>query len=130
MGQLWLEFNAHCGYLFVPLAVLALAYWFLRREDGPAYATSLAALLVAWFLTGSVLYTLTDWRQTKHLMNQLTPMVVAAVALLAPRVPRWLRATAAVCLVVVLAFNLLTDLRLVRNFGTLRISGASDIDGW
>ncbi|HEX5045351.1 MAG TPA: hypothetical protein VFV75_20820, partial [Candidatus Polarisedimenticolaceae bacterium] len=124
------EFNAHTGYLFVPLAVLALAFWFFRREDGPGFATSLPALLAAWFLTGAVLYTLTDWRQTKHLMNQLTPMVVAAIALLAPRAPRWLRAVAAACLVVALGFNLATDLRLLRDFRSFRISGASDIDGW
>lgn len=130
MGQLWLEFNAHTGYLFVPLSVLALAFWFFRREERPGLATSLATLLGAWFLTGSVLYTLTDWRQTKHLMNQLTPMVVAAVALLSPKLPPWLRTVAAMCLLIAVGFNIAADVRLVRDFGSFRISGASDIDGW
>jgi len=130
MAEVWQEFNAHTGYLFLPLAMLALAYWFFRRTDGRGIAASLPALLAAWFLTGAVLYTLTDWRQTKHLMNQLTPMVVAAIALLEPRVPRWLRGLAAVCLVVALGFNVATDVRLVRDFKSFRISGASDIDGW
>lgn len=130
MAEVWLEFNAHTGYLFVPLAVLALAFWFVQREDGPGLATSLPELLGAWFLTGAVLYTLTDWRQTKHLMNQLTPMVVAAIALLEPRAPRWLRGLAAACLVVILGFNLATDARLIRDFKSFRISGSSDIDHW
>ena len=33
-------------------------------------------------------------------------------------------------LVVALALNLVTDARLVEDFTSLKISGASDIDGW
>lgn len=131
MAEVWLEFNAHTGYAFVLLAVGALLFWGLRglRDDAP-WPRSLGPLLLAWFLTGAMLYTLTDWRQTKHLMNQLTPMVVASVALLSPRIPRWGRTLAAVCLLAALAWNVAADVRLWRDFGSLRISGASDIDGW
>jgi hypothetical protein len=127
MADVWLEFAAHTGYLFVPLAVVALMLWAVRGQR-------MGLLLAVWFLAGAVLYTLTDWRQTKHLMNQLTPMVVACVALLWPRmeaaVPRWLRAVAAMCLAGTLGLNLVADARLLEDFKSLTISGASDIDGW
>ena len=134
MLELWTEFSEHTGWLFVPVAIAGLAVVALSpRYRGPDLATSIGPLLAAWFLTGTVLYTLTDWRQTKHLMNQLTPMVAAAVALAWPlreRPARWARATAAVALVAVLLLNLRADVRLIRDFPRFRISGASDIDGW
>ena len=111
---------------------------------------SLGPALALWFLTGAVLYTVTDWRQTKHFMNQLAPMVAAAIALSWPLLAhalsdpghagaqaagrrmgsRALRLTAGLLLLVVLAINLQADYRLAMDFSSLTISGASAIDGW
>jgi hypothetical protein len=131
--EVWLEFAAHTGYLLLPVGLLGFAVWMFhrRRDDG-------GAVLLAWFLTGAVLYSLTDWRQTKHLMNQLAPLVAAALVvawpvggLLAQRGKRkifsWV-ATAA--LMAALLINIAADVRLVADFSSLRISGASDVDGW
>jgi peptidoglycan/LPS O-acetylase OafA/YrhL len=138
MMELWAELAAHTGYLFVPVAVVGIGLWIARRKR-----LDMVAVLAAWFLVGSVLYTLTDWRQTKHMMNQVAPAVAAAVVLVWPRretdedgegaSSRWSvagRAVAGGALVVALGLNLLADARLVEDFRSLTISGASDVDGW
>jgi len=80
MMELWAELAAHTGYLFVPVALVGIGLWVARRKR-----LDMVAVLAAWFLVGSVLYTLTDWRQTKHMMNQVAPAVAAAVVLVWPR---------------------------------------------
>ena len=119
--QLWAEFARHTGWLLVPLAAVAAVAALVRGDDA-------TAALAVWFLAGAIAYSLTDWRQTKHLMNGLAPMVVLVAAWLAPRSRyRW----AGVALAgLALALCLRGDVRLVRDFSTLRISGASDVDGW
>ncbi len=131
MAELWAEFGAHTGYLFVPVALVGVGVWLLGRRR-----SDLASVLAAWVVVGFVLYTLTDWRQTKHLMNQLAPAAAAAVVLVWPRRDTDDRralsaqALAGTALVVALAVNLVTDARLIDDFESLRISGASDVDGW
>lgn len=159
MLEVWTEFNMHTGYLFIPLAWVAIILLLVRWLNGAAGrqlhpATgrfpSLGPALALWFLTGAVLYTVTDWRQTKHFMNQLAPMVAAAIALswplLAHALPdpghtarpsggrrrggSALRLAAGLLLLVVLAMNLQADYRLAMDFSSITISGASAIDGW
>jgi hypothetical protein len=138
MAELWLEFTRHTGYVFVPVAVAGIAAWLFGRRR-----SDLAAVLAAWVVVGSVLYTLTDWRQTKHLMNGLAPAVAAAVVLVwcgrngdpapAPWAGRRIgvpRALAGAALVAALGANLVADARLIADFRSLTISGASDVDGW
>ena len=117
---------------------MGIGLWVARRKR-----LDMIAVLAAWFLVGSVLFTLTDWRQTKHMMNQVAPAVAAAVVLVWPRreadedgegaSSRWSvagRAVAGGALVVALGLNLVADARLVEDFRSLTISGASDVDGW
>lgn len=134
MLEVWAEFSAHTGHLFVPAALVAV-FWFVLRPV--AWRDRRAApLLALWFLIGAVLYTVTDWRQTKHLMNQLAPMVVLSVALAAPAfasargTSRARRLALLALLVVAFLFNLRADYGLATDFSSFRISGASDIDGW
>ena len=137
MAELWTEFAGHTGYLFVPVALAGIAVWLFGRRR-----SDLAVVLAAWVVMGSVLFTLTDWRQTKHLMNQLAPAVAAAVVLVWPRRDEMTapnaggsgrrvgRAVAGTALVVALASNVDTDRRLIRDFESLEVRGASDVDGW
>ena len=172
---MWGEFSVHTGYLLLPIALLGFVVWAWRgrRRD-------ICAVLLAWFVTGAALYSLTDWRQTKHLMNQLAPLETAAVVLAWPStglpargaqprglawvagVPQeaqmaWTELVAAVtslasatwaalavwglfcagsawvaaaALAIALVINMAADLRLVADFSSLNISGASDVDGW
>ena len=124
--ELWGEFAAHTGWLLLPVAavgcIVALGLW--RHAPGQA-------LPAAWVLTGIVLYTLTDWRQTKHLMNQAAPLIALAVTFAWPAVRSGgIRRLALAALLLSFGVNLYTDVRLARDFGSLRILGASDVDGW
>jgi len=124
--ELWGEFAAHTGWFLLPVAavgcVVALGLW--RTAPGQA-------LPAAWVLTGVVLYTLTDWRQTKHLMNQAAPLIALAVTFAWPAIrARGVRRFALAALLLALGVNLYTDVRLARDFSSLRILGASDVDGW
>jgi hypothetical protein len=167
MLEVWIEFAVHTGYLFVPVVLVGVLVLFAVRSDagrldlsgqgaGLKFASTLGPVLAAWFLTGAVLYTVTDWRQTKHLMNQLAPMVAAAVVFVWPVFDSWrlrrrigfqadrdmaplrstgtllltLRVLAAAAVTIALLFNVWLDVRLTQDFGSLTISGASDIDGW
>jgi len=116
-------------------------------------------VLASWCLCACVLFSLTDWRQTKHLMNEAAAMTAAAVCLAWPALARRrspsdatgtasveaspasdratlragvrpLRVAALLALVVALAVCLRIDARLVRDFSSLRVLGASDVDGW
>lgn len=120
--ELWREFAAHTGWVLVPLAIVAAA-WALLHRSRPLLTT--AAL---WFLGGAVAFSLTDWRQTKHLMNGLAPMVLLALAV--PWPDRRARRIALALLAIALALCLVADVRLVGDFHSLHVSGASDIDGW
>jgi hypothetical protein len=120
--ELWREFTAHTGWLLVPVALGAAGWAMLRR------ANATLTVLALWFLAGALAYSLTDWRQTKHLMNGLAPMAILAVAWAWPA-SGWRRVLPALLLVAILV-NVRTDLRLIRDFHSLHVSGASDVDGW
>jgi hypothetical protein len=77
--ELWGELGRHTGTVFLVVAAVGIALWlFTRGRDDRR------AVLAAWCVCGSVLFSLTDWRQSKHLMNEVAPMVAAAVCLAWP----------------------------------------------
>jgi len=120
--ELWREFAAHTGWTLVPVGVAAAVIALWRRRNATAI------VLALWFLSVAVAFSLTDWRQTKHLMNGLAPMAVLAVAWAWP--PTGKSRIVAALLAVALAACLVLDGRLLADFHTLKVSGASDIDGW
>lgn len=127
MIELWGQFSAHTGGLFLPVAIVAACLWLRPGNDD---GDERRAVIAVWAIGHLVAFTLTDWRQTKHLMNGLLPLVAAAFVVV-PRIPRVaLRRAAAAALAAALLWNLATDVRLIRDFGSLVIRGASDADGW
>lgn len=132
MAELWIEFGRNTGYAFLPVALIAAGAWLLlaSRHDGDGRREALAA----WAFSVLVAFTLTNWRQTKHLMNGLAPLVVVVISLCWPAGAeggrRALRIAGLVALASALAMNLAADVALVRDFGSLTIRGSSDIDGW
>ncbi len=129
--EVWREFAAHTGWALVPLALAAAVAALARPKN------ERLVLLALWALSGAVAYSVVDWRQTKHLMNGLVPMTALAVALVLPPVAgertitsRAARAVVALLLAAGTLLNIATDARLIRDFGSLTISGASDVDGW
>jgi hypothetical protein len=110
---LWAEFARAYGAGFT----LAAALLALRALASPRPAVRTAAAAVA---IGAVGFSLTDWRQTKHLAL-LVPFALLAAADAWPRSGR-ARRSAALFLGVLIARNLLADVALVTRFESLRPS--------
>jgi hypothetical protein len=110
---LWVEFGAHYGLLLTAWGAWATLKT-LRSERPAARAAALSVLL------GAVVFSLTDWRQTKHLA-QVVPLGLVAIAAAWPRSERG-RRLAWVAAMLVVAWNLWTTWPLVSDFSALRPS--------
>jgi hypothetical protein len=75
VSGLWLEFLRHTGYLLLPMLAIA-AIIGLRNP------TTLSTICLSWFLLNGVVFSIVDWRMTKHLMPSLIvfPLVVSQAA--------------------------------------------------
>ena len=109
VGGLWQEWARN---LSPPLLAMGMAgvVWGLFQGGALRF-------LSLWALLGWVLGSVTDWRQTKHLMLTIVPMAVTA-QLLAERYPRWHR----VLMYALIATALYTGVRIVqlwRDFDSL-----------
>jgi len=82
--QLWAEYVARYGVVFTAWAALATAFA-LRRRRPEARAAAASVLL------GALVFSVVDWRQTRHLALLTAPAVVA-VAGTWPVSARWRRA--------------------------------------
>ena len=95
MTGLWREFGQHTGFLLMPVA-LACALSDLRRLPA-GRDRRFTALLLAWALATAVVFTVVDWRMTKH----ISPLLASLPLLLTPprHAARWRVAIAvATCL--------------------------------
>ena len=118
---LWTEFLSHTGWLIVPLGALGAAGLLGRRHP--------AGVLAFWIAIGAVGFSVTDWRQTKHLMLILPAVAAGAVAAVA-LAPKGLRTAASAALAACLLLNAARDAALVADWHSLTITGASEVDGW
>lgn len=109
IGGLWLEWGRN---LSPPLLALGVAgvLWGLTRP-GPIRFLSL------WALAGWGLGSVTDWRQTKHLMLTIVPMAVTA-QLLVDRYPRG-RPAVALLILAATVYNGARIVYLWMNFDSL-----------
>jgi hypothetical protein len=82
--QLWVEYVARYGLVFTAWAAGG-ATLALRRERPAGRAAAASVLL------GALVFTLTDWRQTRHLALLTVPALVA-IAATWPRSTGWRRA--------------------------------------
>jgi hypothetical protein len=111
--ELWREFAARYGAGFLLLTAAASARGL--RSPRPAVRAAAASVLL-----GAAVFSLTDWRQTKHLSLLVAPALVT-LADLPPRTPVWRRAALCVCLLLC-ALNLWTVWPLLGDFTALRPS--------
>jgi hypothetical protein len=108
--ELWKEFVAHYGFVFTALAVLAAARGLASRSP--------AVRAAAWSVVlGAVVFSVTDWRQTKHLALLAAPALVA-VAGSWPSAPTRRRLGLAVLLLLIVR-NLWTAWPLLTRFDAL-----------
>lgn len=112
-GELWAEFARAHGLAFTLVAGLA-ALRGLSSERPAARAAAVATLL------GAVAFSVTDWRQTKHLAL-LVPLAAVAGADAWPRGGSG-RRRAVLLVLALLALNLAAAARLVARFESLRPS--------
>lgn len=112
VGGLWREWARNLSPPLLALGIVGVA-WGLTRP-GPTRFLALWAL-AGWFL-GSV----TDWRQTKHLMLTIVPMAVTA-QLAAERAGRW-RCLVVAALMAAALHNGVRIVNLWRDFDSLRPS--------
>jgi hypothetical protein len=76
---------------------------------------------VLWVAVGAVLFTLTDWRQTKHLCL-LVPALSVLLAAGTSRLPTPVRAVVRVLLVVAVVRNVVVLAAVAGDFATLAVS--------
>ena len=74
--------------------------------------------LALWAILGWILGSVTDWRQTKHLMLTMIPMC-AALPVFASRLPPWVRRIFTLVLLLILFYNITVIVRVWRNFDSL-----------
>ncbi len=124
---LWVEFARHFGWVWCACvaAGLAVAIGKVARRravrDGTGAmgeAESLLMVAVGWIVIGAILFTWTDWRQTKHLAKLVPAMTLVVGALLAGA-PRPVRLLLRAALGVSLAWNVMWIARLARDFGAM-----------
>jgi hypothetical protein len=126
---LWLEFAGHMGWAWTALAFAALLAGletFVRGARGGARAAGrervlAAGVLCAWVLAGTVVFTLTDWRQTKHLCL-LVPALAALVGALFPLLGPRSRLLLRVALLVSLVGNGWWIVKLAQDFPSFPMS--------
>ncbi|MCU0610952.1 MAG: hypothetical protein MUE60_04075 [Candidatus Eisenbacteria bacterium] len=109
VGGLWLEWARNLSPPLLALGIGGVVWGFTR--SGPT------RWLASWALLGWVLGSLTDWRQTKHLMLTIVPMAVTA-QLLVQQHPRFRKALALVLAATAL-YNGVRIVNLWRDFGSL-----------
>jgi hypothetical protein len=104
-GTLWLEFLRDTSYLLVPAGIVALR----RHVDG---------FMIIWAVSSGLAFTLVDWKMTKHLAEifLLCPVIALGVATWRGRMPRLITQT---IVVVTIALNIVTLVRLSHDFGSL-----------
>ncbi|MCA9753490.1 MAG: hypothetical protein KC591_14950 [Gemmatimonadetes bacterium] len=124
---LWLEFASHMGWGWTLLAGVAVAAAgvaaarSLRATEGSERTDALGTLSL-WVLVGAVLFTLTDWRQTKHLCLLVPAASVALGWGLGALRVAWLRIVVRVALLASIAWNVAWIARLAGDFSSLSIS--------
>jgi hypothetical protein len=120
---LWIEFARHSGWAWCTLVALALVAalgGITRRRlastaPDPPEAESLVRVAAAWIVIGALLFTWTDWRQTKHLAKLVPAMTLVVGAYLAGASPL-ARVVFRVALGVSLVWNAAWIARLARDF--------------
>jgi hypothetical protein len=118
---LWREFNSHTGHVLVPAALVFLAVdWWRARASRMATHTPPWGVWVLWMIVTAVVFSVIDWRMTKHLVLLVVPLVLA---LAPPRAASRWRVFASVAVVVaLLAFNIHTVVGLADNFQSVVVT--------
>jgi hypothetical protein len=120
-AALWGEFNAHTGYLLLPVGALVLVIdLFRRRRETPGLPAP--GIWLAYLTLTAIAFTVVDWRMTKHLV----PLVPLLCLGLTPErgAPRWRVAVALMTWAVVSVVNVTMLGTLARDFEAFTVTPA------
>ena len=110
----WKEFNRNTGIAFLPLAFFSIFYLGRRIRKKEAF-------LFFWFLVGAVGFSIADWKQTKHFMLILLPLLVSTMIFIHER-----GKTGRLILLAVITFivivNVLTIYHMSQDFSYLTVT--------
>jgi hypothetical protein len=121
VAGLWSELAAHSGYVLLPVALLAMGSDVLRssssalRQNAPD-----KALWLCWILLVAIVFSIIDWRQTKHLMPILLPLFLGLVP--DRHAPRWRTAVAVTTFAGLIVWSAWPLSQLVENFNSFPMS--------
>lgn len=119
-GELWVEFAQHFGPWAV-LAAAAVVVGIVRTARRTHSAGKAAPLLVAWVVAVAVAFTLTDWRQTKHLAL-LVPAATLLIGVMMAATKSARRWAIRIALLGALVWNVGWIARLARDFEAMSVS--------
>ncbi|MFN8179796.1 MAG: hypothetical protein U0167_17835 [bacterium] len=115
-AALWLELGEHYGIWAALAAGAVLAG--IARARGGRDETGAATLLVAWTAAVAIVFTLADWRQTKHLAL-FVPAATLLIGMMLAEARPGPRVALRLALVAALAWNVAELLRLARDFESM-----------
>ena len=119
--QLWIEFWQHTGYALLPLGALALILG--TRDDLKRQTTrSSLGLWLSWSALTAIVFSIVDWRMTKHLMPLMLPLLLAPVQWAAMGKGRL--GLVGILFSGILIWNGVTIYSLVANFEAFHVSPA------
>ena len=111
ISDLWKEFCGNLGFpfLFVALPLTIYTLFRIKRKE---------SFFGLWFMAGAVLFSITDWRQTKHLMLIILPLIIAMI-LHVSKSRQWVKIAFTVMLLFLVYNNITVILKIAEDFSTI-----------
>jgi hypothetical protein len=128
IDSLWLEFARDTGWLLLPLALAAFAILWLRIGTRSDYELdkefrSTTGFWFLWMTLTALVFSVVDWRQTKHLVIMTLPLFLAPARAAARS--RLLLLLIAIVFAVLIALDLKTIVGLSGDFDAIH-----KLPGW
>ena len=115
---LWREFVAHTAYVLLPIGLVLMIGDVLSPHRGQDRAP-LRSLWLVWVLVTGAVFSIVDWRMTKHLALLILALHLGLIPDRAA--PRWRVLVPAVTLLFVLAWNVRTVGSLMSDFAAFTV---------
>jgi hypothetical protein len=120
---LWLEFTRDTGWLLLPLALMAFVILLQRGRTSSIRDTneewrSTTGFWLLWTILTAIVFSVVDWRQTKHLVIMTIPLFLAPAR--AATRTRFLRLLITLVFALLVAWNLKTIAALSVDFQALQ----------
>ena len=110
--EVWREFGHNLGYHFLFIGSLLAISSLKNKQDK-------IDLFGYWFLIGAVLFSITDWRQTRHFMLIIPPMIICTLLFL-DKMKSWIRYFLIGLLGLLIMRNIWMILQLANNFEIIK----------